>query len=304
MNNYWFVIINPTSGNGKGIKKLTAFKNLFKKYKINVKIVFSEYAKHEGELVQKAIKEGFTQIISVGGDGTLHHIVNAIMSQQIINTSKIKLAVIPVGTGNDWVKTYNIPKNEEKAIQIIKKGNSIYQDIGLIKFLSKNKEVYFNNVAGIGFDAYVVNEISSYKKLGSISYLLGGLIGFLNYKKSTLQIDIGNKNIKSKTFMLSIGLCKFSGGGMQLTNFKDHKNGLFDITLIKNIKLPKVLINIKKLYNGKLIHLKEVKNFKKNYLKVENTNKQIPYIQADGELLGKGNIEIKLIPKAINFIIP
>ena len=304
MNNFWFVIVNPTSGNGKGIKKLTTLKNLFKKYKINVKIVFSEYAKHESKLSQNAIKEGFTQIISVGGDGTLHHIVNGIMSQQIINTSKIKLAVIPVGTGNDWVKTYNISKNFEKAIQIIKKENFVYQDIGLIKFLLNNKEVYFNNAAGIGFDAYVVNKISSYKKLGSISYLLGGLIGFLNYKKSTLQINIGNKKINSKTFMLSIGLCKFSGGGMQLTYFKDHQNGLFDITLIKNIKLYKVLINIKKLYNGKLINLKEVESFQNDYLKIKVFNKQIPYIQADGELLGKGNIEIQLIPKAINFIIP
>lgn len=304
MNDFWFVIVNPTSGNGKVIKNITTLKNLFKKYKINVKIVFSEYAKHENKLVQKAIKEGFTKIISVGGDGTLHHIVNGIMSQKIIDTTKIKLAVIPVGTGNDWVKTYNIPKNTEKAIQIIKKENSFYQDIGLIKFLLKNKEVYFNNAAGIGFDAYVVNKISSYKKLGSISYLLGGLIGFLNYKKSILQISIDNKKIDSKVFMLSIGLCKFSGGGMQLTNFKDHKNDLFDITLIKNIKLPKVSINIKKLYNGKLIHLKEVETFKNNYLKVKIINNQTPYIQADGELLGKGNIEIKLISKAINFIIP
>jgi len=228
MNNFWFVIVNPTSGNGKGIKEFNTIKKLFVKYKINVNIVFSEYAKHEKKLVQNAINEGFTKIISIGGDGTLHHIVNGIMSQQVINTSKIKLAVIPVGTGNDWVKTYNIPKNKEKAVQIINKGNSIYQDIGQIKLLSNNKEIYFNNVAGIGFDAFVVNKISFFKKLGSISYLIGGLIGFLSYNKSKLLISYNNNNIKSKIFMLSIGLCKFSGGGMQLTDFNNHKNGLFD----------------------------------------------------------------------------
>jgi len=303
MHNNWFTIVNPTSGNGKGLKKLNIIKKHFKKYKIPVTIVLTKYIHHEKILVQQAIKEGFTKFISVGGDGTLHHIVNGIMQQNIIKSNQIKVAVIPVGTGNDWVKTYQIPNKIEKAISLIKKGNFIYQDIGKIKILSNNKVTYFNNLAGIGFDGFVVKRISSYKKLGSITYLLGGLTSFFTYKKSNLIVSIGNHKIKSKMFMISIGLCKYSGGGMQLTDYKNHKNGLFDITLIKNITLKKVLVNIKKLYNGKIIYLKEVESIQEETLKIKVLQNPLPYIQADGELLGQGNLEINIIKNAIQFVV-
>jgi len=302
MSDYWYTIINPTSGSGKSLRQLNLIKKLFKKNNLNTIIVLTEYIHHEKELVQTAIEQGYTKFISVGGDGTLHHIINGIMSQNTIATNKIKVAVIPVGTGNDWVKTYKIPNNIEGAIQIINKENIIFQDIGYLKLLDTNNKLYFNNLAGIGFDAFVVKRISSFKKIGTIAYLLGGLTSFFSYKKNMLHVIIDNKNIKTKIFMISIGLCKYSGGGMQLTDFKNHKNGVFDITLIKNITLIKVLLHLKKLFNGKIIHLKEVETHQSKSLKV--LSNKAAYIQADGELLGKGNVEINIINNAIQYVVP
>jgi len=302
MNDNWYTIINPTSGSGKSLRQLNLIKNLFKKNNLNTTIVLTEYIHHEKELVQTAIKQGYTKFICVGGDGTLHHIINGIMSQKTIATNKIKVGVIPVGTGNDWVKTYKIPNKIEGAIQIINKGKTIFQDIGYLKLLDTNNELYFNNLAGIGFDAFVVRRISSFKKIGTLAYLLGGIISFFSYKKNKLHVIIDNKNIKTKIFMISIGLCKYSGGGMQLTDFKKHKNGVFDITLIKNITLIKVLLHLKKLYNGKIIHLKEVETHQSKSLTI--LSNKSAYIQADGELLGKGNVEINIIKNAIQYVVP
>ena len=302
MNSNWYTIINPTSGNGKSLKQLSLIKKEFIKNNIDTTIVITKYIHHEKELVLLAIKKGYTKFISVGGDGTLHHIVNGIMNQNIIETYKIIVAVIPVGTGNDWVKTYQIPNNIEKIVQLIKKEKKLFQDIGQLKLINNNKEFYFNNLSGIGFDAFVVNRISAFKKLGSIAYLFGGLASFFSYKKELLQVIIGKENIKSKIFMISIGLCKFSGGGMKLTDYNNHKKGYFDITLIKNISIIKVLLNIKKLYNGKLFNLKEVNTYQSKTLHIKS-NKSL-FIQADGELLGKGNIEINIINNAIQFIVP
>jgi diacylglycerol kinase family enzyme len=60
-------------------------------------------------------KKGFRNIISIGGDGTLHHVVNGVMKQRYVKTSDITIAVIPLGTGNDWIKTYSIPKEYRKS---------------------------------------------------------------------------------------------------------------------------------------------------------------------------------------------
>ncbi len=305
MNSNWYAIINPTSGNGKSLKQLVLIKSLFNKYNIHVTSVLTEFIHHEKIIVQEAIKQGFTKFICVGGDGTLHHIVNGIMTQKLIDPNKIKLGVIPVGTGNDWIKTYKIPKNIEQAIQVIKNERTIYQDIGIVQFINNNNsKLYFNNVAGIGFDAFVVNKINNIKRLGPIAYLFGALSGFLSYKKNSLQAIIGDKKISSKIFMISIGICQFSGGGMQLTDFKNHKSGHFDITLIKNITLIKVLMHIKKLYNSNIIKLKEVESFQSNSLEIKLIGNKTTYIQADGELLGIDDVRIKTIENALQFVVP
>ena len=303
MKNMWYVILNPTSGNGKGLKNLDKLKYLFLKYNIPVKIVKSKFSKHEKVLTQDAIKKGFYKIISVGGDGTLHHIINGVMSQSKVKTSIIKIAVIPLGTGNDWVKTYNIPSNMELAIKIIKSEKFIHQDIGKINLIDSNDNFYFNNIAGVGFDAYVVNKVNSIKQLGTMAYLIGGITSFINFEQSNLSIDLDKIKEISKIFMINIGLCKYSGGGLRLTDHDNHKEGFFDVTVIKEIKLLKVLLNIKKLFNGNLRKLKEV-NFSNNkVIIIKNKDTHIPYIQADGEIIGQGNSVFTVVNKAIKFIV-
>ena len=303
MNTDWFLIVNPTSGNGKSKKSWQHISTLLTNQNIRFSFAFTKYSNHESELVQNAIKNGFTKIISVGGDGTLHHIVNGIMSQKIIETNTIQLAVIPIGTGNDWVKTYNIPAKIEKSILNIIQGQSILQDIGKLK-TENNTITYFNNVAGIGYDGYVVNKLEKLKKFGGIAYLLSGISGLLFYKKTEFKIEINNKTFTEKCLMTIFGLCKFSGGGMQFTKDVNPSDGLLDITIAKNLTLLDLIFNLPKLYNGKIVNHKKVTTYKTNFLKVTPVSSiDKPFIQADGELINSGSVEVTIIKKAIQFIV-
>ena len=152
MKNTWFAILNPISGKGKSLQNLEKIKTHFNNKELPVKIVITKFPHHEKEIAIKAINKGFNKIISIGGDGTLHHIVNGIMSQKKTKTNEITLAVIPFGTGNDWIKTYNIPNNFKSAITLIATGNTKFQDIGKITAPNTNYECYFINAAGIGFN--------------------------------------------------------------------------------------------------------------------------------------------------------
>jgi len=301
MNNIWYTIINPTSGGGKAKNKINKILNIISYYNLIVKTVSTQYPHHEEELVEKAIKLGYYNFICIGGDGTIHHMINGIMKQKHVDTSVIKLAVIPTGTGNDWVKNYNIPKNPKQAIQIISKNNSIYQDIGKITLLDNKKEFYFNNAAGIGFEAYVVKNIYQYKKWGSLAYLIAALFSFKSYINGNYKVLFDDKIYESSIFLISIGICKYSGAGMQLTNYKAHKTGYFDVNLIQSISLIKVIQNIFKLYNGEINKVKEVTCLHAKELKINGNTSS--YVQADGELIGKGDFYITLIPKAIQFIV-
>ncbi len=304
MKTNWFLIVNPTSGNGKSKKNWRKISDELKKQNILFSFAFTEYSKHEEILVENAIKKGFTKIISVGGDGTLHHVVNGIMKQKLVETNSIQLAVIPIGTGNDWVKTYNIGTKIEKSIAIISKEKTILQDIGKLE-TENNTITYFTNVAGIGYDGYVASKLKKLKSFGGIAYLLSGLYGLLFYKKTKLIIEINNQLLKEKCLMVVFGICKFSGGGMQFTKEVDSTDGLLDITIAKNLTLIDMILNLPKLYNGQIVHHKKVESYKTTSLKITPFLKsEKPFIQADGELINNGSISVSILKKAIQFIIP
>ena len=301
MSKSWFIIANPIAGNQKFSKQWKEIQQLLNSKNIDYSFVFTQFSKHEIELVQNAIQQGFRNIISVGGDGTLHNIVNVVMMQRYVKSSDITIAVLPIGTGNDWIKTYNIPNNIKKAIDIISERKTILQDIGQIE-IATGKISYFNNVAGLGYDGYIAKKLQELKRLGSISYLIAGIYGFLFYKKSIFKIAMNQTIIETTCLITMVSICKFSGGGMQFSKKGDPIDGLFDITIVKNITLLDLILNIKKLYNGKIVAHPKVATYKTNKIIVDPQNLK-PFIQADGELIGTGTATFSLIEKGIHFVI-
>lgn len=298
----WFVIVNPTSGNGQSKHKWPRIKALLKAQGFDFDFAFTQYDKHSLELVQNAIEQNVLNIICVGGDGTLHNIVNGIMNQNTVPSNDIRVGMIPIGTGNDWVKTHQIPNDIETSINIIKKGATRLQDLGKIEFLNEGKNpVYFNNLAGVGFDGFVVSKVHKYKHFGAVAYLVGAFLGLFSFKNFQATVRVDKAVIKSKTLMAVIGLCRYSGGGMQLTETPNPFDGLFDISIAKNIGKWDIIRNLRKLFNGTIVSHQKVDCFKNNVIIIDVDSTNLPFIQADGELIGKGGVKISIVPKAFSF---
>ena len=298
----WFVIVNPTSGSGSAKLKWRKIKALLNTYNFDFDVAFTEYEKHSSNLLKEALENGFLNVICVGGDGTLHNIVNGIMSQTKVDSKQVNVGMIPIGTGNDWIKTHNIPNDFEKAIQIIKNGNKKLQDLGKIEFLEQHKEpVYFNNLAGVGFDGYAVSKVHKYKNFGALAYLIGAIIGLFSFKNFKTKIHVESNRFQTKSLMVLVGLCKYSGGGMQLTKNPDPFDGLFDISIAKNIGKLNIISNLTNLFNGKIVDHRQVETIKSDTISITIDEDNLPFIQADGELIGRGNIKVTIAPKAFSF---
>ncbi|PWH83905.1 hypothetical protein DIS18_04955 [Algibacter marinivivus] len=297
----WFVIVNPTSGNGSSKKYWPEIKGLLEKNLFVFEFAFTAHSKHSIQLVHDAIQKKVRNFICIGGDGTLHNIVNGIMTQNKVPTCEINVGVIPIGTGNDWVKTHHIPKDFEAAIQIIKKGNLASQDIGRISVNGFETPVFFNNLAGIGFDGFVVSKVEKYKHIGALAYLYGTIVSLFSFKNFKSTVTVNSEIISGKTLMILIGLCKYSGGGMQLTERPDPFDGLLDVTIAQDLNKFEIIKNLPKLFNGTITKYKKVRTFKASSVTIQINEKNWPYIQADGELIGKGNIEVSIIKKAFSF---
>jgi len=298
----WFVIINPTSGNGKSKKKWPKIKELLELNGFDFEFAFTEYSKHSILLVHRAIENNFTHIICVGGDGTLHNIVNGIMSQNKMPAKSIHVGMIPIGTGNDWVKTHQIPTAINSAIDTILKGDVSCQDIGKIELLNQtSKPVYFNNLAGVGFDGYVANKVHKYKYLGAFSYLFGALIGLFSFKNFSAIVSVGPNKYANKNLMILVGLCKYSGGGMRLTKDPNPFDGFFDISIAHHLNKVEIIKNLGRLFNGKIVFNKKVTTLKASAIDVEVNENDSLFIQADGEIIGSGGFKATIIPRVFSF---
>lgn len=298
----WFVIINPKAGNGKALKKWPDIQRLLKKEGFDFEYSFSELNRHNNTVIVNAIKKGFSKFISIGGDGTLHYVVNGLMSQNITKPASISIGIIPIGTGNDWVKNYAISTNINQAIQTIKKGHTKIQDVGKISFLSSNKTpVYFVNIAGIGFDAFVAKNTQNLKRFGTLSYLISALLGMFRFKNFKLKLVTPEKTINTKSLMTLVGVCKFSGNNMRLTNTPNPNDGLFDISIIGDVSKWEIIKHIFKLYNGKLHTVKKVNVFKSNSVVIEPKTSINLNIQADGEVFKAEKISVLIIKNAFTF---
>jgi len=298
----WYIIVNPKAGNGKGLKKWPQIKTCLEQNNFKFEYCFTSAKGDDKIVVENAIARGFSKFICVGGDGTLHHIVNGIMSQEHINSSEVSVGIIPIGTGNDWVKTYGIPNNIEQAISTIKNDNTKRQDIGKISFLdSKKNPVFYMNLAGIGFDAYVANKVEKLKKLGALSYLVAALKGLFKFKNFDIILKTETEGITSKSLMVLVGICKFSGGGMRLTNNHVSNDGLFDITIVGSITKWQIVKNLHKLYNGKVATVKTVKTLKSAVLEINLKDSKSLSLQADGEVFNAENIKVEIVKNAFCF---
>ncbi|MFC1730707.1 diacylglycerol/lipid kinase family protein [candidate division KSB1 bacterium] len=302
----WFVIVNPHAGVGRGEKDWPEIKVLLNSNGISFTHVFTEYREHAKELIKKAIHDGFRKIIMVGGDGLLLEVVNGLFNQDMVKTKEILLGMIPLGSGNDWCRMYDIPFDYEKAIDLILKGKHFLQDIGSVEYMidGEKRIRYFANIAGMGYDAFVNEKVNAQKDKGKGSkliYLKNVLAGLMKYKSSAMTIDLDGKEINTEVFSLNVGICRYNGGGMKQCPFAIADDGLFDITMIKKTTKWTVIKNVLKLYDGSFVKLPIVNTYTAKSVKVHSDPKTL--LEADGEFLGHSPISFRIIPKSLKVII-
>ena len=243
---------------------------------------------------------------NIGGDGTLNEVLNGIFLQQTCPVQDIIMGMIPIGTGNDWCRMFNVPFEYEGAVKLLKQKNTFVQDVGKVSYHKKDQtyDRYFMNVTGMGYDALVAKKTNLFKEKGHggpLTYLWFVFASLFQYKflDAVIEVD-GNPEFKGEIFSMNVGICKYNGGGMMQVPNAIPDDGLLDMTLI--VKAPKwmVIRHTSKLYNGTLIKLDMVKTFRGKTIRIRSTGKI--YLEADGESLGHTPFTYEIIPKALRVV--
>jgi YegS/Rv2252/BmrU family lipid kinase len=301
----WMVIVNPNAGSGKGRKDWDRIAALLEKGNIQFSAKFTTEKGQATVFTGESIKAGYRKIISVGGDGTLNEVVNGVFTQDTCSPKEIVLAMIPVGTGNDWGRMFSIPLVYEGAVAVIKAHNTMLHDIGLISYYegSEQHKRYFINIAGVGFESVVVRKTNKQKDKGRSNnaiYLYNLLSSLITYRNTLSDIIVDGEKSSGKVFSINVGNGRYCGGGMRQTPEALPDDGLLDITVIKGMGKLEIIRNLKILYDGTILSHPKVDGYRAKSLRIESES--ILYAEADGESLGHTPAEFSIIPSAIKIV--
>lgn len=307
----WYFIVNPIAGNGRGHKSWQKIQFWLKQANISFDFGISNYPQHSTQLANEAVLKGYRYIAAVGGDGTINEVINGIFAQQNVPTNSITFAVIPVGTGNDWIKTHKIPNHLKKAIQLLIQPKVIQHDVGKVTYHNidslEQEQRFFINVAGLAYDAFVTRATKKRPKYGGNSklyYLYLILRCITQFKATPATISFNGKEISFPFFNITIGQCQYNGGGTTVVPHADPEDGLFALSLFKDVKAWEVVAKAPQFYTGTIVKHKEAVTAQAKEIKITAPKETPAYVEVDGEWLGQSPIEFTMLSAAIKVVVP
>ena len=258
--------MNPVAGTGRGLEDFPQISKLLRDNSIPSDPVFTEHKYHAVELTVTAVNKGYRKIIVIGGDGTLHEVVNGLFIQKSVRPDEVLLAVISVGTGNDWIRMFGIPTRYSEAIRAIREGKSFLQDVGEVTYEESQykQKRYVANVAGSGFDAFVIrrfNHLKAKGRTGRWLYPLSIIRSFFTYKSTGVKVYVDDKLVYNDLlFSMAVGICKYNGSGILQLPAAVADDGLLDLTLIRPLHWWHIIFRLRKLFNGEIYQIGHVQH--------------------------------------------
>ena len=290
---YIHFIVNPISGSGKHNIGKTELEKYFPKDIYKIEVEYSNYKTHAITLTQNAIVNNPDCIVACGGDGTINEVASC-----LINT-KIKLGIIPVGSGNGLASNLSIPKALEKATEIIRKGKTQFIDVGKV-----NDHYFFSNV-GVGIDALIIKKYESYSKRTLMSYIRASIASSIQFTPMQTILSFNNQIINTKTLIVFISNSNEMGYGMSLTPKASLDDGKLDLVLVPQLHfLEKITLAMSVIFN-KIEKFKIAQHKLLEKISIEMPDKIFLDIQIDGEFhnFKTNTIEISMIKSGLEIIV-
>ena len=215
---------------------------------------------------------------------------------------------MPIGTGNDWIKTHRIPKNSRQWIEFFQQGKTSFQDIGWLTYLKNGAEHkrYFLNVAGLSYDGFVAQKADEYKSWASNALLYLFLIFrcLFQFKIPRSSVSFDGQTAESNFYTINIGICRYSGGGLLLVPHAIFNDGKLALTLIKRVSKLEVLLLTPLFYLGKIGLHPAVAMHQAEEILVKSLDTQPVLVEADGEFLGEAPVRMGILKNSLKVMVP
>lgn len=316
----WLVVVNVFAASKKAGSVWKKAAVMLENAGVRYKAMFTGGKDNAIAISRKASAKGYRRFIAVGGDGTVHDVLNGIadyvysQDSSSVSISDFTLGVLPVGSGNDWVKSTGVPRDLQKAVSLISKGSAGLQDVVRVDVLdpaSLDGEPlslsYMANIGGVGLDARVceiVNRKKEQGRRGKKLYVSALLYCIRHRVPVRARIICDGKEIFAGPYLsIAFGVGKYSGGGMRQTPLAELGDGLLDVTVIPDIPIWTIAKEVPRLFTG-TFHKVDVLTLAKcrEVMVVPDGEADAEPAEVDGEVIGRAPIRMRVLPDKINVI--
>ena len=305
----YFFIVNPRAGSGKTMYEWLPAERKLKRLGIPCDIALTDHKRHATALAQQAAAEGYRRIIAVGGDGSLHEVFNGICrwcAATGVPTEEFLLGVVPIGSGNDWIRSLSVPNDTIEVVNLIRRNSFGRMDVMRVKS-SGGRTAYMANIGGVGFDSHVCKRVNTQKesgRRGKLIYLNSLRYTIFNLKSINISVVADGEVVYTGLcYSVAFGNGRYSGSGMRQVPLAVLDDGLLDYTIIPKTPLLKVVKELPRLFNGTLHQSVYVISGKCRSLQIVPMDEQSNDIfELDGEIEGLLPMSIEVTGHMINVI--
>ena len=289
----WWVIANPWAGRKGEIERRT--RRALDARGIDYELRVSSSADNVRELVTEGRRRGATRFVSVGGDGTAHLVLNGLLADPW--DAPPALAVLPTGSGSDFIRTFGLPKRLEKAADHLL-GDEVYRcDVGLLEGEFGTR--FFLNVADVGVAGASVRVTQWLPRfVGRLRYGIAFWLTLARFPAREILLEAGGRSYRGPAINVVAANGQFFGGGMNIAPRASLMDGRFDLQVFKGPRRYAFTV-MPKVVRGTHLHHTGVRRFESASFTL-SCPEDWP-VEADGELLGTGSISGTMIPGAIDF---
>jgi diacylglycerol kinase (ATP) len=293
-------IVNPVAGGGRAAARWKLVEESLTRAGVRSQTVTTERRGHALELSRSALKAGARTLIAVGGDGTVHEVVNGLLDGENVS-SDVQVAVVPAGTGMDFLRNTGASRDPRVIAAHILSETERRIDLGLV---CGTQTTVFVNFAEIGLGASVVTRSEAHHPRipGKTSYLLAAVAAALSERNSDFVIKVdGVEVFRGAGVSAIIANGPYAGAGMQIAPQARMDSGRLELTLLGDFSRAELLAHIWKIYPGTHVNLKKVLCWHgTNFEIVSSASSRL---DLDGELYPPGAHRIRVLPRVLRVIV-
>lgn len=325
----WYAVVNAFAASRKAVKMWNKAESCLQREGVPFIAMMTGEGGNAMNITCTACAEGFRKFIAVGGDGTVHDVLEGIMffiegrrmAGEDVQLSEFTLSVIPLGSGNDWIKTTGVPRDISKAASLFSNGRTARQDVVKVSVLDPSalpdekvlKISYMANVGGVGLDAKVCETVNRDKcrgKRGKVLYVKALLYHIIHRVPSYARVFCDGKKVFDGSYLsMAFGIGKYSGGGMRQTPEAVMDDGLLDMTIIPELPMSVIAKEAPKLFTGTFHTVKELVLSRATNIIVVPYDEALPCsamagdpVEVDGEVVGNAPVKFEIVHSQLNVL--